>query len=546
MKTIHYHPPAIKTLPILATLLLAAVAPTAQADEKSGETAILSLAGARALVEISGGMARNADGEWELRRHWVGEMKTVIGTPPNKYANLAVPVRFDIIGPVQGQLGKVALSPSDHSSLSDVIIFYDGLPAIDDLKDPAKASEILIRLWPLLLSKPDDKDRKTLYGREWNLFAPALGNQLHVLCIEGFIADNDRRKGKLEPKNFTVREGFFRLSDPANPKDRADYPSVKMRRSSRQAVVDATETPRQGEWGDFTEWKKYTYEIKSDYPHVKSLPKPEAIPSVIAYLEKKGDEGGIPLSQLECLTRMSFNNQHETDSLRAHAYRKWWEGVGEEYFRRVETEGQRSPEAWTLLVGDAPIHCPDYKILIPPEWHFEIRFRTGDYMGVQQEIIRMERKKDSAALIRSFSTATGKPFQHESWHGFKVEEADRFLRALTYAVDQPWLVKRLLESSPEADNKKLAVPDRTWHSYYGGSRWTGVRYPDGRVWWNDDPSNWYYNGLYPTRQFSDTCLSYYNLVYPFLCHHYPEKRSNDGSPGWEVSMTPFHLDEVKE
>jgi len=539
----------MKTLSILAALLLAAVAPTAQADENPGETAILSLTGARALIEKSGGMARKADGEWELRRHWVGEMKTVIGAPPNEFANLAGPVRLDIIGPVQDHLGKVALSSSDHSSLSDVIIFYDGLPAIADLKDPAKASEILIRLWPLLLSKPDDKDRKTLYGREWNLFAPAPGNQLRVLRIEGYIADNDRRKGKLKPENFAVREGFFRVSDPANPKDRADYPSVKMRRASRQAVVDATETPRQGEWGDFTKWRKYTYDIKSDYPHVKSLPKPEAIPSVITYLEKKGDEGGIPFSQLECLTRMSFNpynSQYETDSLRARAYRKWWEAVGEDYFRRVETEGRCSPEAWKLLVGDAPIHCPDYKILIPPVWHFEIRFRTGDYAGIQQEIIRMERKKDSAVLIRSFSTATDKPFQHESWHGFTVEEADRFLMALTYAVDQPWLVKRLLESSPEADNKKLAVADRTWNSYYCGTRWTGVTYPDGRVWWNDDPSNWKYNGPNPTRQFSDTSLSYCHLVYPFLCHHYPEKRSKEGSPGWEVSPTPFHLNEVKE
>ena len=110
---------------------------------------------------------------------------------------------------------------------------------------------------------------------------------------------------------------------------------------------------------------------------------------------------------------------------------------------------------------------------------------------------------------------------------------------MTYAVDQPWLVKRFILTAPkDGEFSEPPVPGRTWHLYYPGIEWSGIVLPDGRIWWNDDPHSWHSTEL-QGHDFEDLSLGSCRLVYPFLCYHYPEKPSVDGSPGWESSPTAF-------
>ena len=55
-----------------------------------------------------------------------------------------------------------------------------------------------------------------------------------------------------------------------------------------------TEIPRQGEYGAFTKWNKYTYDIASSYPYVKALPTPDKIPEIISLLHNADISIDVP------------------------------------------------------------------------------------------------------------------------------------------------------------------------------------------------------------------------------------------------------------
>ena len=308
--------------------------------------------------------------------------------------------------------------------------------------------------------------------------------------------------------------------------------------------INSTEIPRQGEYGEMTKWYKYSYEIRNPYPYVKYLPSADKIPDIIATLEKRDGDDSIPSSQLSCLTRMSFDRHDNSRTAfdKPKAWHDWWETVGKDYFSRVEKEGKSNPEAWKLLVGDALIPCPNYAILIPKEWHFEINFRSGDYGGVQREVISMERTVNGAILKRHYSINSTAPFQYEVWHGFTPQEADKFLYGLGYAIDHPWFVKQFICIPKRQNNTDLVFsndshPGRRWGNYCAGVEWSGILLPDNRVWWNDDPWTWHSTGV--KREFEDISLDAgCRLVYPFVCYHFPEKRSVAGSVGWEPDPNP--------
>ena len=150
--------------------------------------------GAKKLIEEAGGAVKNAKGQWELKHHWIGEMKHLIGEKPNEYANLVGRIRFDLIGSISNRPDMPALEQSYRDDLSEVILYHEGLPAIEDLQDRAKANAILVRMWPLQLQDIQDDDGKTDYTREWNLFEHASNNQLRVLHIEASITRNEYKK----------------------------------------------------------------------------------------------------------------------------------------------------------------------------------------------------------------------------------------------------------------------------------------------------------------------------------------------------------------
>lgn len=289
----------------------------------------------------------------------------------------------------------------------------------------------------------------------------------------------------------------------------------------------SVEIPRQGEYGGSTKWYRYPYEIESDYPYLKNLPPPEKIPELIELIAKAESTGKqaagaeVAKTQLSCLARVAFFKDAMETKSDVDSWRKWWREVGADYFRRLEKEGIRNENAWHSLVGFSKIPCPEYKILLPKEWRFEVSFRTGDYMGVVNEVITMERSKDKAVLKRRFSPATDKPFQYEVWNGgfggkFSPKDADDFLCELIYAIDHPWFVKRFV--SP----RRNFVEGRSWRHYYSHTDWTGVVLPDGRVWVNDDPWNWK-----ESKGGVGSMDIQFKTVYPLLCRRY-----RDRAIGW--------------
>ena len=116
----------------------------------------------------------------------------------------------------------------------------------------------------------------------------------------------------------------------ADPRSALDFQSIKQEQAKQQATIDANLTPQQGEFGPLTKWNKYPYEFATSYPFVKSLPLPDKIPDILEFIENnKDDGGGVPESQLPCLTRMSFDRLDLDDSRfdRLKAWRDWWRAV---------------------------------------------------------------------------------------------------------------------------------------------------------------------------------------------------------------------------
>ncbi len=506
-------------------------------------------AAAQMIAAWGGGVFDEHQGGWILDHPWIGRMEQVIGETESEYEPLVGNLRLDLLRTKNWQTSVPQLTRSHlHDSSDDIILHHKGLPRIDDLRDREQCREILLGM-----DVPSDANSQKdgvvyRFVRDW--FEVIDEQHIRVLHISFWAS---RLNGKLttiepRPELVVVREGVFRQLDPSNTKDAMDFPSVKQQQAGKQATIDASCTPQQGEFGPLMKWLKYPYEIATSYPCVESLPTPDKIPEILEFIEKKmGDGGGVPESQLPCLTRMSFGRLDLDDSQsdRLKAWQDWWKQVGEDYFRRVESEGKRNPEAWKLLVGDANIRCPEYKILIPSEWRFEINFRSGDYDGVQREVIVMERTKETATLKRHYSVDSRAPFQYEVWHNFTPEEADRFLYGLGYAIDQPWFVKRFIypPQTSHWDNIGHVIEGRNWGTYNPHASWSGIVLPDGRVFWNDDPKVWHlteWRGI----DFDDLSVDYgYGLVYPFVCYHFPEKQSVDGNRGWKVDPNPPSLED---
>lgn len=294
-------------------------------------------------------------------------------------------------------------------------------------------------------------------------------------------------------------------------------------------IIAPITTP--GVSGAIHKWNRsVTGYIHAPYPFAKKLPSQDKIPEIVQYLDqhavKHPKSVGVQqaLAQLHSLTRVAFFTDEMKNTYDAAAWRNWWKEVGADFHSRLERDGSPAPEAWRPLAGYAPtLTCPTYKILIPDEWRFEVTFRTGDYFGKVDEVITMERKKNSASLKRRYRTHTSGEYHYEVYTNsiggedgtFTPDDADHFLKTLVYAVDNPWLVKT--EIAPHLNT----VDGRSWRHYCSSTEWTGVLLPDGKVWMNDDP--WYWHGDKPGQRLDPQ----FATVYPMLCHRY-----RDRSPGW--------------
>ena len=201
------------------------------------------------LLEFLGGGKEDKNawqGTSRLNRPWVGTMKTVIANGRYKDdQDIAKdePVRFEAFDSSTKRRGQKQGIPALMAALrygfTNVTKYRRTLPSNEDLQNQDKLPGILqsfgesqswISIW-------GDMDGKLHWMECWVWFTPMEDSRLRVLRIAASFVEQNGKPKKLDA--LSVREGFFRPSDPADPKDARDFPSEEENEAKRQAVIDA-------------------------------------------------------------------------------------------------------------------------------------------------------------------------------------------------------------------------------------------------------------------------------------------------------------------
>lgn len=260
---------------------------------------------------------------------------------------------------------------------------------------------------------------------------------------------------------------------------------------------------RWGEFGPHSNWVRYGYGIKSGYPFIAKLPELGEFPKLLAIandptLDRQDRE--ILISQLRTLSRCEFSDLYSLSD--EEGYRKaikqwqqWWEHYGSGLEVELRKSGVRSEEAWYLVAPTPYLECPDYPIAIPKMWTSTLHFRSGDYGGVVTEVIDFKVTGEKCQLSRKYSTKTDGPLTHEVWRDFSRKEADLFVGAVIYAIDNPWFfgMDELMEKAWGPINGR----PKEWIDYYPNFDWSGILDPQGSILINHDPNDWHSIGIIP-------------------------------------------------
>ena len=194
----------------------------------------------------------------------------------------------------------------------------------------------------------------------------------------------------------------------------------------------------------YLRWRRYSYDVKSDYPYLKQLPSYEKVPFLIESCANRRCNSSVAYSQLVALTRVDFGEMRATDdtkrSMEIESWRDWWKNTGEDRGKQDEAKGEVDSAAWQLVARNRKLEVPTTSISLPDVYTMEWSFRSGDYQGVVNESLTLKRSNNGASLIRVFSTKTGGGKTTEVWQSFTVEDADRTARAIGYLIDNPWLI----------------------------------------------------------------------------------------------------------
>lgn len=247
-----------------------------------------------------------------------------------------------------------------------------------------------------------------------------------------------------------------------------------------------------GEFGFYSKWERLPYEVDTEYPYTDALPGLERFGELLelAEADKVNERTGreILLSQLATLSRCQFDIYPANKAESPHyentiiKYREWWERYGKGLARDLLKKGKRYPAEWRTLMLSPSLECPNYPLLLPEEWSMTVSFRSGDYGGIVTEDMSFKVSPEKCSLVRVFTTHTGAPKQREEWKGFTYAEAQGFLAALIYLIDNPWLVEEG-ESVVEIKGQPSHVMGRPeeWSVYYPSVDWTGVLDKEGKV-----------------------------------------------------------------
>lgn len=263
---------------------------------------------------------------------------------------------------------------------------------------------------------------------------------------------------------------------------------------------------RWGEFGYYSNWKRYPYSIQSEYEFIGRLPDLREFPKLLkAALDPKMAPGdrAIIVSQLRTLSRCDFEKillgDDDVDDKHRQAVAKWsdwWDAYGSKLPIALSEQGQRYEKAWKQVAPTPYLETPIYPILVPTSWSSSISFRSGDYAGVTEEVIEFQVTETTCSLQRRYRTGLkGKAgWTHEVWEDFSREEATHFIASLIYAIDNPWFFGN--DAYSQASEKKerkighIRGRPEAWITYYPSYEWSGILDRDQKVIINHDPWNW--------------------------------------------------------
>jgi hypothetical protein len=264
---------------------------------------------------------------------------------------------------------------------------------------------------------------------------------------------------------------------------------------------------RWGEFGCYSTWERYPYEIESEYEFAGRLPDLREFPQLLeAALDPKMNDSDrkIILSQLRTLSRCDFEKRLEREDSAEVEYRaavtawkNWWDTYGSKLPKALAESGRQHEGAWKQIAPTPYLECPKYPILIPPSWSSTLSFRSGDYVGVTEEIIEFLVKDGAFSLKRRYRTGQlGRgEWTHEEWSDFTQEEAEKFVAAVIYSIDNPWFFAsdELSERNDKGEDEHfgtiLGRPE-AWTDYYPSCQWSGFLDAEGRVIGNHEPGFW--------------------------------------------------------
>lgn len=308
---------------------------------------------------------------------------------------------------------------------------------------------------------------------------------------------------------------------------------------------------RWGEFGHFSNWRRYGYEIKSAYPFIGRLPDLRDFPKILtAALDPKltKEDREIALSQLRTLSRCDFVNHSkafEVDYRDAVAkWEQWWNAYGKGLAETLPKTGKRNEAAWKQVAPTPYLECPKYPISIPKVWSSTITFRSGDYGGFTEEVIQFQVDETTCTLKRRYGTGwPGKAaITHEVWAKFTREEADHFLASHIYAIDNPWFYAddESVEESGEKDELKFGFirgRPKAWTAYHPGYDWSGILDTRGSIVINHDPVHWDTIGIKAAR---DPFLDHpaFGPVFRLVRDLFPDPSWDPNLSRWTKVATP--------
>jgi hypothetical protein len=205
----------------------------------------------------------------------------------------------------------------------------------------------------------------------------------------------------------------------------------------------------------------------------------------------------VRFSQLQTLSRCNFFDWMKPDHGGAlQKWQNWWSYYGSRYSERLKREGHTYLEAWQAIAPRG-LPCPDYPLLLPEAWSFQLTFGSGDYGSIVKEEVTMSVNPNAATLRRRYQSYSGAPWVSEEWKGLTIAESQSFLASLLYAIDNPWIyVNDSLAVEPRASFNFAGMGSvkgrpKRWSTYYPSVQWSGILDAEGRVLVNDDPYDWH-------------------------------------------------------